>query len=176
MLHGFPSHLRTPSAVFLSCTLSIRGIIFLLDKLFRVEDLREKVSLETEVMRQILDSVMTVKFDRIFESLQGKCEDIVRNLGTGSELSDYTDLFLMKHMEGFLREINGRGVSDSSIYEWIITKIINTADSLKKDPIKSVIFKFYLGAEDMPEMLKDFCGLQRGDLLVLIDSLDDCCS
>lgn len=176
MLHGFPSHLRTPSAVFLSCTLSIRGIIFLLDKLFRVEDLREKVSLETEVMRQILDSVMTVKFDRIFESLQGKCEVIVRNLGTGSELSDYTDLFLMKHMEGFLREINGRGVSDSSIYEWIITKIINTADSLKKDPIKSVIFKFYLGAEDMPEMLKDFCGLQRGDLLVLIDSLDDCCS
>ncbi|KAJ6369826.1 hypothetical protein OIU76_028138 [Salix suchowensis] len=176
MLHGFPSHLRTTSAVFLSCTLRIRGIVFLLDKLFRVENLREKVSLETEVMHQIIDSVMTIKFDRIFESLQGKCEDIVRNLGTGSELSDYTDLFLMKHMEGFLREIHGRGVSDSSIYEWIITKIINTADSLRKDPIKSVIFKFYLGAEDMPEMLKDFCGLQCGDLLVLIDSLDDCCS
>uniref|UniRef100_A0A6N2MZV9 Auxin transport protein BIG n=1 Tax=Salix viminalis TaxID=40686 RepID=A0A6N2MZV9_SALVM len=176
MLHGFPSHLRTTSAVFLSCTLRIKGIVFLLDKLFRVENLREKVSLETEVMRQIIDSVMTIKFDRIFESLQGKCEDIVRNLGTGSELSDYTDLFLMKHMEGFLREIHGRGVSDSSIYEWIITKIINTADSLRKDPIKSVIFKFYLGAEDMPEMLKDFCGLQCGDLLVLIDSLDDCCS
>lgn len=176
MLHGFPSHLRTPSAILFSCILRIRGIILVLDMLFSLKDLREKVCLETKILCQILDSVMSIKFDRIFESLRGKCETIVHNLSNGFELSDYTDLFLMKNMEGLIREINSREVTDSSTLELAVTKTIDTADSLRKDPMKSVIFKSYLGAEAVAEPVKDFYGLQCGDLLVLIDSLDNCCS
>lgn len=176
MMHGFPSHLQTPSAILLSCILSIRGIIFVLDRLFGLENLRESICKERAVLCQILSSVMIIKFDRIFESIRGKCEAIVRNLSSGSELSDYSDLFLMKHMEGFLREINARDEHDSSTLEWVITKIINTADSLWKDPLKSAIFKFYLGVEDASETVEEFYGLQRGDLLVLLDSLDNCAS
>lgn len=175
MLHGFPFNLQSPSGILLSCVLSIRGIIYILDGLIRIKDARGNILLETELLGQILDTVMTVKFDRIFESIHGKCEAIYRSLNVGLEGSDISNLFLMKHMEVFLRDINARGVGDSSIHELIITKAIDTIDSLRKDPSKSVIFQFYLGA-DVSEQLKDFCGLQSGDLLVLVDSLDDCCS
>lgn len=173
MLHGFPSNLQTPSAILLSCILSIRGIIDILDGLLRI---RGNVSLETELLCQILDAVMTVKFDRIFGSIHGKCEAIYHSLDVGLEGSDTSNLFLMKHKEGFLRDINARGGGDTDIKELIITKAVDTIDSLRKDPSKSVLFQLYLGAEGVSEQLKDLYRLQHGDLLVLIDSLDDCYS
>ncbi|GAV60100.1 ZZ domain-containing protein/E3_UbLigase_R4 domain-containing protein [Cephalotus follicularis] len=176
MLHGFPSHLQVPSGIFLSCSLNISRIISVLYGLLKVENLKGNIYLESEVLGQVLDSVMIVKFDRTFESLHGKCEAIYCNLSAGLEPSDWTELFLLKHMEGLLRDINATEVSDSSILEWVITKIINTMDTLRKDPAKSVIFKFYLGVEDVSEVVKEFYSLQRGDLLVLIDSLDKCYS
>lgn len=176
MLHGFPFSPQTASGILISCILSIRGIISILDGLLRIKNARENIHLETELLGQILGTVMTVRFDRIFGSIHGMCEDIYHILNVGLEVLDYSNLLLIKHMEGFLRDINARGVGDSSIHELIITKAIDTIDSLKKDPSKSAIFQFYVGAEDVSEQVKDQYGLQRGDLLVLIDSLDDCCS
>lgn len=176
MLHGFPSHLQTPSGVFLSCVLSIRGIILVLDGLSRVENLLVNVCLETELLHEILDSVMSIKFDKIFESLHNKCEAIFCNLSAGLELTYYSGLHLMKNMEGFLRDTSSQQVSDSNILEWVITKTIDTMDALRKDPQKSLLFKYYLGAEEVSQQLKEFHGLQRGDMLALIDALDNCCS
>ncbi|EOY03818.1 Auxin transport protein (BIG) isoform 1 [Theobroma cacao] len=176
ILHGFPSHLRTSSGILLSCILNIRGIIFTLDGLLKLHNLKENIFLETDVQRQILDSLMSVKLDRIFESLHGKCEDACLNLNAGLDLSDYTELFLLKRMEGFLRDMHSRDLGDTSVLEWVIMKTIDTMDALRKDPSKSVIFKFYLGAENMSEQLKELHGSQRGDILVLIDSVGNCCS
>ncbi|KAK8717695.1 hypothetical protein V6N13_044953 [Hibiscus sabdariffa] len=105
-----------------------------------------------------------------------KCEDVCLNLNVGLELSDYTELFLLKRMEGFLRYIHSRELGDTSILEWVITKTIDIMDSLRKDPKKSTAFKFYLGAEDMSEPLKELHGSQCGDILVLIDSVANCYS
>ncbi|KAL5739314.1 hypothetical protein ACOSQ2_028494 [Xanthoceras sorbifolium] len=176
MLHGFPSHLQTSSGILLSCLLNIRGIIFVLDGLVKVKNLQANVCLETEVLRQILDSVMMMKFDQVFESLHEKCEAIYCNLSAGLEMADCSELFLMKNMEGFLRDINSKEVKDNNILEWVIAKTVDTMDTLRKDPQKSVIFKFYLGADDVSPQVKEFYGLQRGDMLVLIDSLDNCYS
>ncbi|KAG6720767.1 hypothetical protein I3842_03G077400 [Carya illinoinensis] len=176
MLHGFPFNLQTPSGVLLSCILTIRGIIYILDGLLRIKDVRGNIHLENQLLGQILDTVMTVKFDRIFGSIHAKCEAIYHSLNVGLEGSDVSNLFLLKHIEVFLRDINARGVGNTDIYELVITKAIDTIDSLRKDPSKSVIFQFYLGAEDVSEWVKELHGLQHGDLLVLIDSLDDCCS
>ncbi|XP_050227128.1 auxin transport protein BIG [Mercurialis annua] len=176
MLHGFPSHIQTSSAILLSSIIGIRGIVFVLDGLFRLEDMRQNMFQDRKVLCQILNSVMIVRFDRIFESVQGKCEAIVRNLSAGFELSDYSDLFLLKHMEGFLKDISGSEECDTTSLEWVISKTIDIADSLRKDSLKSAMFRFYLGAEDVPETVKVSYGLQRGDLLILIDSLDKCSS
>lgn len=176
MLHGLPSHIQTPSGIFLSSVLSIRAIISALDGFLRMETLQVNISLETEVLHQILDSVMVIKFDKIFEGLNEKCAAIYCNLSAGLELADYSELFLMKNMEGFLTDISSREVSDSSIIEWVVAKTIDTMDVLRKDPQKSHIFKFYLGAEDVAQQVKELYSLQRGDVLVLIDSLDSCYS
>ncbi|PON82110.1 E3 ubiquitin ligase, UBR [Trema orientale] len=174
ILHGFPFNLQAPTGILLSCLLRIRGIISILDGILKIEDMKGHVCFGTEVLRQILDSVMTIKFDKIFESSHDKCDAIYHSLVAGQGGSDYSNLFLLAHMEGFLRDITVRGVSDSSIHECIITKAIDTMDSLRKDPSKFGIFKFYLGMEDTSEKLKELFEFQRGDLLVLVNSLDNC--
>ncbi|EEF36461.1 ubiquitin-protein ligase, putative [Ricinus communis] len=151
MLHGFPSHLQTPSAILLSSILSIRGIVFVLDGLFRIEDMKMNIFKERKVLCQILNSVMTIKFDRIFESIQGKCVAIVRNLSVGFELPDYSDLFLLKHMEGFLREINASEECDSNSLEW--PRKFTGNDSA---PIRSASnFQSFLSFTDDADQLPD---------------------
>ncbi|KAB2613738.1 auxin transport protein BIG-like [Pyrus ussuriensis x Pyrus communis] len=174
MLHGFPLNLRTSSGFLFSCILNIRGIVSILVGLLKMKDMIGNVCLETEVLHQILDMVVTIKFDRIFESIHGKCETIYDSLSVGLGATDFANLILLEHLEGFLRDINARGVSDSSIHECIVTKAIDTMDSLRKDPVKVDYFKLYLGIEDVPEQVKKLFGVQRGDLLVLIDTLHNC--
>lgn len=176
MLHGFPFHHSTSSATLLSCVLSIRGIIFVLDGLHKIKEAGRNVNLESEVLLQILDTVMIIKYDRIFESVHGKCDTIYQSLSAELELSNYADLILIKQMEGFLKDINSRGVSNCIVHEWIICKIIEILSSLRKDPSKSLIFHFYLGVENVPGQMNKLLQLHLGDCLVLIDSLDTCFS
>ncbi|XVE72276.1 hypothetical protein DITRI_Ditri11bG0026400 [Diplodiscus trichospermus] len=174
ILHGFPSHPQTYSAILLSCILNVRGIILTLDGLLKLPNLKGNIFLETDVLCEILDSLTSVKLDRIFESLHGKCEEVGLNLNAGMELSEYTDLFLLKRMEGFLIDIHSRKLGDTSILDWVITKTIDTMDALRKDPSKSAIFKFYLGAEEISEQFKALHGSQHGDILVVMDSVANC--
>lgn len=176
MLYGFPFHLSTPSATMLSSILSIRGIIFVLDGLLRIQDVGRNVNLEIEVRQEILDAIMTIKFDRIFESVHEKCDTIYHNLSAEMESSIYANLVLMKQMEGFLRDINAGGVGDGIIHEWIISKIIDILSSLRKDPSKSAIFQFCLGVENVPGQINRLLQLHPCGCLVLIDSLDSCYS
>ncbi|KAL4322754.1 hypothetical protein S245_049914 [Arachis hypogaea] len=175
MLHGFPCHLSTPSATLLSCALSIRGIICVLDGLFRITAGR-KVDLDIEVLGQILDAVMIIKYDRIFESVHGKCDAVYQSIGAELEWSSYADLILMKQMEGFLKDINSRGEGHDSVQEWIICRIIEILSGTRKDPSKSAVFHFYLGIENVPGQISRHLQLHNGDCLVLIDSLDTCYS
>ncbi|KAK7295546.1 hypothetical protein RJT34_18456 [Clitoria ternatea] len=176
ILHGFPFHLSTSSAIVLSSALSIRGIIFVLDGLLRIKEAGRIINLETEVLGQLLDAVTIIKYDMIFESVHGKCDTIYQSLTAELELSCYQNFILMKQMEGFLKDVNAGGASDCSVREWIICKIIGILNSLRKDPSKSTLFHFYLGVEKVPEQMNKLFQLHIGDCLVLIDSLDSCFS
>jgi E3 ubiquitin-protein ligase UBR4 len=50
MLHDFPFNLHSPNGILLSCVLSIRGIIYILDGLIRIKDARGNILLETELL------------------------------------------------------------------------------------------------------------------------------
>nr|KYP76458.1 E3 ubiquitin-protein ligase UBR4 [Cajanus cajan] len=176
LLHGFPFHLSTHSATMFSCVLSIRGIICVFDGIVRIKEVGRLINLETEVLGQVFDAVTIIKYDRIFESVHGKCDTIYHSLSAELELSCYENLILMKQMEGFLKDVNAGGASDCSVREWIICKIIEILNSLRKHPSKSVIFHFYLGVENVPEKMNRLLQLHLGDCLVLIDSLDSCFS
>ncbi|GAB4828001.1 hypothetical protein Ancab_040036 [Ancistrocladus abbreviatus] len=176
MFHGFPSHLQTASGDLLSSVLCIRGIICLLDFVFKIKNIRGGITVETEVFSEILNSVMVVRYDRVLENLFGKCEDIACSLSAGMEGLDYSLLFLLKHIEGFLRGFYLSRTGDCDRMGPLVTKAVDIMDSLYRDSLKSIVFKFYVGAEDVSEEAVELFGSQRGDLLVLIDSIDNCLS
>lgn len=176
-LHGFPCHSHIASGVILSCILNIKGIIAIMDGLLKIRRTKGIISIDAPVLDQTFKSILTIKYDRVFESLHGKCEAIYRNLSSGIEGPDYSSLFLLKNMEQFLLfSVNNRGGVYSSVCECIVTKFIDIINNVRREAPKASIFKYFLSVEGVPYQLSDIYRTQRGDLLVLIDSLDSCCS
>ncbi|RZC70316.1 hypothetical protein C5167_033447 [Papaver somniferum] len=175
LLHGFPMHPRSHSGHLLSCILTIKGIVCTLDGMMKLKDAGENICLETETVHQLLDSIMTVKSDRVFECTHGKCESICYILNTSLQGPDYSYLFVMKHIEGFMKDINSKEANNSTSHEQLITRAIDFVEGVMKDPSKVDVFKFYMGTEEdiSMEIKQLYCG-QRGNLLVFIDALDRC--
>lgn len=175
LLHGFPCLLQPPSGILLSSILNVAGVLNCIDGLMKVIGAGGIVCLESQVISQILELVCRIKCDRIFEDLHGKCNDIYQRLTEGSGGVDYSSLFILKHMEEFLRCVNERDGGDTSdIYEVLVVKVIDIVDSLKREPSKIGVLKYFLSLEDVSKQIKDLYGSQRGDLLVLVDALDRC--
>ncbi|XP_052195482.1 auxin transport protein BIG isoform X2 [Diospyros lotus] len=178
LLHGVPPPSQNPTVSLSSCILSIRGIVIFLSGLLAIGDARREISMETNLLREIFESVTVIKYDKIFESLHGKCESVYHSLSEGLEGPDYSCLFELKHLENFLRDINSKEskeVNGSSVLEWTVNRVIDTMENLKKDPSRVAVFRFFLNVQDDPSaQVKDLYDSQHGDLLVLIDSLDKC--
>ncbi|XP_017240355.1 auxin transport protein BIG isoform X1 [Daucus carota subsp. sativus] len=173
LLHGFPCHTQTSSGTLLSCILNIRIIVSVLAGLFKIKNAREVIFADTGLLRRILNSVFNIKFDKTFEPIYGKCDTIYDSLGEGLEGFDYSSFYVMHDVENLLRKVNGRELMDSSVYECLITKAIDTMNNIGKDHSKNGLFKFLLSAEDASEQIMDLCS-RSVDLFVLIDSLDKC--
>lgn len=174
-LHGFPLHLQSATEILSSCFLNMKGIIVSLDALLDIKVLRGIDWEENEVINEILESVLSMKCDKVFESLEGKLDHICQTLKMGPDAPDYISLFIMKRMEDFLQSINKATDVDRSIHEYIVTKMVDMANSLKGDPLRNSIFKTFLSTQDISEN-KIFHEFQRGDILVLFDALDYCLS
>ncbi|XP_073156563.1 auxin transport protein BIG [Henckelia pumila] len=174
LLHGFPL-VQFPGEIVSSCILNINGIVTTLDGLMKVKD-SKGISCEVEeVISEVLLSILTIKCDKVFGSLKGQCENICQSLSVDFEVgADYSSLFIMKRMEEFLQSVNEGKHVDSSVHEFIVTKMIDIIYSLKGDPLKNVIFRFFLSVQDISAKIKNYFGSLRGDILVLIDFLDHC--
>lgn len=174
VLHGFPSHSHIPNGGLISCLLNIKGIICFLDKLLSIKDVNVIRDVKTEVLGQILDSVMTIKSDKLFACIQEKCEYVYHNLTEGMEGPDYSCLFFLKHLENSLRDIEYGEGCKSSIHESIVCQYIDSLDILRKDPSKIAAFRVFLCLKDVSAKVEDLYDSKRGNILVLFDSLDKC--
>lgn len=172
VMHGFPCSNQVPSGFLLSCILSIKGIISVLDGLVKVIAQKAIISIEAEVRREILESVLSIKTDKVFSSLHTQCDAIYEILNDGLEVFDYRSFFTMKNMYDLLRDINARDVVDSSVSECVVLKAIDITDSTMKDPSRASLLKKFMSVGDFSEEMDDTS--QQGDLLVLIDALDNC--
>ncbi|KAH9331372.1 hypothetical protein KI387_003480 [Taxus chinensis] len=178
-LHGFPSHVHTGSAALVSSILSVEGILDLIEEFLRTKDALGEVGMEAEVLNSLIKSAMTMKCDRRFEGIHDKCEALLNYLIPKTEERHiYTDLFLMKHMESLVKEMNSREIN-LAVQENLITNAVDTVERLRMDPSETDVLKFYLGYAEESEILnqsnklKDFLG-GHGSLLALVDALDKC--
>lgn len=172
-LHGFPLHHQLATETLSSCIISMQAIVMSLCGLLEISVSRGISWEEEEVVSEIIESILTIKCDKVFESLEGQCGIINQILNLGREGPDYSSLFVMKRMEEFLKCINEEDV-DRSIHEFVVMKMVDMANSLKGDPQGTAIFDFFLSTENISERTRNFNGSLQGDIIVLIDALDYC--
>ncbi|XP_020522820.1 auxin transport protein BIG [Amborella trichopoda] len=176
LLHGFPSHLQTNSGALLSCIVSVEGIICTFESLIKVKDSTGAIHIDDDVLLRLLDSVMMVKLGRIFEHIHGKL-DVIYSYFFPSEKGnlDHSVLFLLKHMENFLKEVVSREKINLGVLEVLIKNTVDLVDRIRKDPAKVDSLKCYLGINnDKNKEAKKLYPIQNGNLLVLLDVLDTC--
>ncbi|EPS73190.1 hypothetical protein M569_01564, partial [Genlisea aurea] len=167
-LHGFPLGSDIVGVILPSCMLSIEGIVGAISDLLRMQDIRG-INLDAKgIAVAILDTVSIIKYDKVFKSLESQCDFILQSLN-GLDLSN---LFVLIHMEDFVRSNNTEKDVDRSIHEHVVLKIIDLADILKQDSSKSAVLNSFLSIEDMPDRIKNIYR-DRG-VFVLIDALDYC--
>ncbi|GJR24096.1 auxin transport protein BIG [Tanacetum coccineum] len=176
IMHGFPCSNQVPSGFLLSSILSIKGIISVLYGLLKVIKAKGITTIQAEVRFEILESVLSAKTDRVFSSLHGQCDAIHGSLTESLEGLDYGSFFSLKNMYEFLRDINAREVVDSSVNECVVSKAVDVIDTIMKDPSRASVLIKFMSDGDVDEQMEDACSSQHGDLLVLINALDNCIS
>nr|GFA98881.1 auxin transport protein BIG [Tanacetum cinerariifolium] len=167
---------QVPSGFLLSSIFSIKGIISMLHGLLKVIKAKDITTIQAKVRFEIPESVLSAKTDRVFSSLHGQCDAVYRSLNDSLEGLDYGSFFSLKNMYEFLRDINAQEVVDSSVNECVVSKAVNVIGTIMKDPSRASVLKKFMSDGDVDEQMEDACSSQHGDLLVLINALDNCIS
>lgn len=175
-LHGFPSHPDTSSGTILSCILAVRELICTLDGYLKVK--APAVPIKTDVACQLLHSVMAIRSDKIFRCIHKKCEVICTSLISREvEFSGLKDMYALKQIEGLLADINTSQRADPETHEMIITIAVDIINGLQQDDSKAEVFQFCVGSDAcISEDVMNFFCQQPGDILTLIDALENCYS
>ena len=63
-----------------SSTLSVDGFLYTIEQLFRARNALGGIEVDAEVLNSLLEVIMTIKFDRIFEGIHDKCRILFNNL------------------------------------------------------------------------------------------------
>ncbi|KAJ0989688.1 hypothetical protein J5N97_008044 [Dioscorea zingiberensis] len=176
LCHGFPSNAETSSSTLISCALIVREIMCILDCFLTVKVAKGSFHMELPVLCQLLESVISIKSDRIFQCISEKCDSVYSILVSNQkEMSGFSDLFVLKQMESFLAEMNASEVRNKNVQEMLIIDVVDFIEGLRGDGSKAGVFKSFMGsAENLSEDAQQLLGGQCGNLLVLINALDKC--
>lgn len=178
LLHGFPSHSNISSGLLLSCILTVRDIIYTVDGLLKIKSAIGDTHFDGNMIHEILECIMTIKLDVIFRSIHGKCDSIYGSIVPSLNGNlDYSSLYELKHILGFLSELNSHDVTDTAIHETLIIAALDKADCLRRDQSKADVFNFFLGTKqnDFKEVEKYIQG-KCVNLLILFNALEKCSS
>ena len=100
---------NVPKCAFITkcSTLSVEGFLYTIEQFYRARDALGGIEVDAEVFNSLLEVIMTIKFDRIFEGIHDKCRIMFNNLIPSiEERCMYSDLFLLKNMESLVKEMN----------------------------------------------------------------------
>ncbi|WVZ63924.1 hypothetical protein U9M48_013516 [Paspalum notatum var. saurae] len=171
LLHGFPSGCTSSDSALLSCILVIHEIIQTFNGYIKVAQPGIRDQVDEDVISKLLDMVMAVRSNRIFKPVHGECDNIFMILiDNRNDLARYSELFVLKQLEGFLADINSYGSMDSGVKELLVSTVVDLMEDLRS---KTEVFKFFLGgAEGAPDGASRIFGSKRADISVFIDVLD----
>lgn len=173
LFHGIPSHYELSGGILLSCMLSIRELVCILDGCLKVN---RGLQIETDVLNQLLDSLRTIRSDKLFQCIHTKCDDIYDSLIPQQKLLPGTsELYALMHIESLLTDINSRETIDHETHEMLIASFVDIVLNLKKDNSKESL-KYYLCADAFLAEETNKLFIRSGDILILIDALGNCYS
>lgn len=171
LLHGFPSDYISSNSALLSCILVINEIMQTFTGYIKVAQPGDGDQVDEGAISKLLGMVMEVRSDHIFGPVHGDCDNIFMSLiNNRNDLARYSELFVLKQLEGFLADINLNGSMDSGVKEILVSTVVDVVEDLQS---KSEVFKFFLGdAEGAPEGASRIFASGCADMSVFIDVLD----
>jgi len=171
LLHGFPLDYISSNSALLSCILVINEIMQTFTGCIKVAQPGDRDQVDEGAISKLLGMVMEVRSDHIFGPVHGDCDNIFMSLiNNRNDLARYSELFVLKQLEGFLADINLNGSMDSGVKEILVSTVVDVVEDLQS---KSEVFKFFLGdAEGAPEGASRIFASGRADMSVFIDVLD----
>uniref|UniRef100_A0A0D9XBJ0 Auxin transport protein BIG n=1 Tax=Leersia perrieri TaxID=77586 RepID=A0A0D9XBJ0_9ORYZ len=173
LLHGFPLNSASNNSAILSCVLVINEIIHTLNGCIKIigPDFRDLI--DVGVISKLLSMVMAVKSDGMFTSIHKLCDSIFMSLiDHKDDLAGYSDLYVLKQLEGYLADINSEDSMDLGVKDLIVSTVVDLVEDLRS---KTDVFKFFLGdAEGAPEGASSLFAPVQADMSIFIDVLDKC--
>lgn len=174
--HGFPANAEPSSSTLISCVLILREIISILDGYLTVKVAEGSFCVEMPIHCQLLESVISIKSDRIFQCISEKCDSVYSMLvSSQKEMSGFSDLLVLKQIGSFLAEINASDVCNKNVQEMLIVDAVDFIEGLRGDDSKEKVFQSFMGSVgNLSEEANQLFGGQCSNLLVLINALDKC--
>jgi E3 ubiquitin-protein ligase UBR4 len=171
LLHGFPSAYTSSNSALLSCILVINEIVQTFNGYIKVARPRDRDRVDEGVISKLLSMVMAVRSDQIFRPVHGECDHIFMGLiNNRDDLAKYSELFVLKQLEGFLADINSNESMNSKVKEILVSTVVDLVEDLQS---KREVFKFFLGdAEGAPEGASHIFASEHADMSVFLDVLD----
>ncbi|CAN6173744.1 unnamed protein product [Urochloa humidicola] len=169
LLHGFPSAYTSSNCALLSCILVINEIIQTFNGYIKVAQPGDRV--DEGVISKLLSMVMGIRSDQIFKPVHGECDNIFMGLiNNRDDLAKYSELFVLKQLEGFLADINSNESMDIRVIEILVSTVVDLVEDLRS---KKEVFKFFLGdAEGAPEGASRIFASEHVDMSVFLDVLE----
>ncbi|XP_015696271.2 auxin transport protein BIG [Oryza brachyantha] len=173
LLHGFPLNSASNNSAILSCVLVINEIINTLNGCIKIMWPDDRDLVGAGVKSKLLSLVMTIKSDRMFTSIHKLCDSIFMSLiDNKDDLVGYSDLFVLKQLEGYLADINSKESMDHVVKEIMVSTVVDLVEDLRS---KTHVFKFFLGdAEGAPYGANNLFAPEQADMPIFIDVLDKC--
>jgi len=191
LLHGFPSCSRPGSAAVVSLLLSIESVLDTILGLLHAQELEgglDQDICKSGLLEDLLSTIMTLKLDSTFESVQSKAVLVLNALiPAKEEQALFMDLNELQHAEKLLRLLcNKQNEVIESVWEAVILQALDVYNSIRNDPTRlealHIHFSLQPHLDDVQQLTKlvasnafrPLVGLGRVSLL--IDVLDGCTS
>lgn len=166
LLHGYPCINHPDSAMVISCISLIECMLETI-RLFLKANLTspgyiEGIVGQNALFTGLLDVLMVIKLEEIFESVHCKCEEVLCILlPSKEERARLCDLHLLKQKESLLKALSCNNEITEAVREELILHVVEVFSSIHLDPARNDVFREYFTSGG-------------GSLSPLMDVLDGC--